>query len=244
MSREIVLAVEGVTKVYRSTEVPVYALRAVNCAFEQGEICAICGRSGAGKSSLLQLLGGLDHPDEGRVLLDGVDLARLSEARLAQLRGQALGFIFQSFNLIGEMTALQNIRLPFDIRRQPYDRAREREYLELLGLSERARHYPSELSGGEQQRVAICRALMNQPRVLLADEPTGNLDQANGETILGLLEELRARYGLTIIIVTHDMGIARRCDRIVTLADGRIVGDERRPSDSARMALQGRGARR
>ena len=212
-------------KSYRmGADVVVEALRGVNLRIEEGEYLAIMGASGSGKSTLLNLLGCLDRPTSGRYLLGGEDVSQLSDGELSEVRGRRIGFVFQSFNLIPQLSALDNIEVPLfyqgmhrrDRRRQATDLA------EQVGLGQRAHHKPMELSGGEQQRVAIARALANDPLIILADEPTGNLDSKTGLDILTIFDDLAAR-GRTLIVVTHDEAIARRTHRIVRLADGRVV---------------------
>ena len=220
--------------------VPVYELREVtkrygdvvavddlDLTIDRGEFTAIVGPSGSGKTTLLQLLGALDRPTSGEVLFEGDDLSGLREAELTRLRSSAIGFVFQQFNLIPTITASENIALALAPRGLPRDERRERveELLASVGLERRGHHVPSKLSGGEQQRVAIARALANEPRVLLADEPTGNLDSKNGDEIVGLLKELAEDRGQTIVLITHDPAVARRAFRVVRMHDGRIVED-------------------
>jgi putative ABC transport system ATP-binding protein len=190
-----------------------------------GEIVSIIGPSGSGKSTLLGIMGGLDNATAGKVSLDGVDITRMSEDRLTEIRNEKIGFIFQFFNLIPTLTALENVALPiqFAQRRRFSPNQRARELLKDLGLADRTHHRPSQLSGGQQQRVAIARALANEPPLLLADEPTGNLDRESGELVLQTLQELREKRGTTVVIVTHDPELAARADRILTLVDGEIV---------------------
>ena len=213
------------TKTYHmGADIIVEALRGVDLDIEEGEYMAVMGPSGSGKSTLLNLIGCLDRPSGGRYILGGQDVSRLSDAELSEVRGQRIGFVFQSFNLIPQLTALDNIEVPLFYqgihRRQR--RRRSQELADRVGLGARARHKPMELSGGEQQRVAIARALSNDPLILLADEPTGNLDSRTGREILGLFDDLSAR-GRTLIVVTHDEAIAAHTHRIVQMADGKIV---------------------
>ena len=223
-----VIELDSVTKVYRST-VPVTALDGVSLTVEAGEFVAIMGQSGSGKSTLMNLLGLLDRPTRGRYRFDGREMAGQSDGQLAALRRQRLGFVFQSFNLFPRKSALDNVALPLTYARVARAERRRRAFgmLERVGVADRARHRPAELSGGQQQRVAIARALVNEPAVILADEPTGNLDSRTGEEILALLADLNER-GVTLLVVTHEDVVARRATRIVRLADGRVVGDERR----------------
>ncbi|BBL78275.1 ABC transporter ATP-binding protein [Rubrobacter xylanophilus] len=214
-------------KVYGSGPTAVRALRGVSLSFSNGEFAAIMGPSGSGKSTLLHLLGGLDRPTSGRVAVGGVDLSGLSDRRLTLLRRERIGFVFQFFNLIPTLTAEENILLPALIAGERPSRHADRlkELLELVGLSERRAHRPEALSGGEQQRVAIARALLRSPDIVLADEPTGNLDSGAGTGVLELLRESAARYGQTIIMVTHDPRAASFADRVVFLSDGRVVDE-------------------
>ncbi|QNA75002.1 ABC transporter ATP-binding protein [Streptomyces sp. So13.3] len=219
----------GVTKHYRRGKDTVEALRGVDLTIEDGDQLVIQGPTGGGKSTLLQMLGALDRPTEGSVEFDGVDLARLGEAKLTRMRAENIGFIFQSFNLIPTLTAQENVEtalVPMGVK--PAERRRLTvEALESVGLDERLSHLPSELSGGQQQRVAIARALVKKPKVLLADEPTGNLDEATRDDIMGLLEGLWRERGLTFILVTHDSAIAKRAPRLATIRKGRVTVTER-----------------
>jgi len=199
----------------------------VDLRIERGEFVAILGPSGSGKSTLLGLLAGLDRPSEGSVALDGVRLETLGEDELALLRREKLGFVFQSFQLLGNLTARENVLLPLELAGRRHAGARADELLERVGLEKRGHHYPSQLSGGEQQRVALARAFGPRPSLLLADEPTGNLDSATGRRALDLLVELRAAEGATLVLVTHDGQVAERAERRVHLEAGRIVRDER-----------------
>ncbi|MDJ0346632.1 ABC transporter ATP-binding protein [Streptomyces sp. H10-C2] len=219
----------GVTKHYRRAKDTVEALRGVDLVIEDGDQLVIQGPTGGGKSTLLQMLGALDRPTEGSVEFDGVDLARLSEAKLTKVRAENIGFIFQSFNLIPTLTALENVEtalVPMGVKAAERRRLAA-EALDSVGLAERLSHLPSELSGGQQQRVAIARALVKKPKVLLADEPTGNLDEATRADIIGLLEGLWKERGLTFILVTHDSGIAKRAPRLASIRKGRVTVTER-----------------
>lgn len=193
----------------------------------RGETVSIVGASGAGKSTLLGLLAGLDVPSEGRVVLESHDLAALDEDGRAAVRADHVGFVFQSFHLVPSLTALENVMLPLELAGRDDARERSLETLAAVGLAERAGHYPRQLSGGEKQRVAIARAFVIEPRVLFADEPTGNLDQATGEHIIELLFDLNRARGATLVLVTHDLDLARRCDRVLHMAAGRIDREER-----------------
>ncbi len=223
MSRNIILRGEGLWKRYPGE---VRALEGVSLTIETGEIVAILGPSGAGKSTLLHFLGGLDHPTEGEVIFkEEISLYRISESERARIRNQEFGFVFQLYHLMPEFSALENVLLPALVARRSNKESRVNAsaLLERMGLGDRVDHRPSQLSGGEQQRVAIARALVNHPRVLLCDEPTGNLDSQTGHEIRGLLWELSRKEHQTLIIVTHDPEIAQRADRIVHMKDGRIV---------------------
>lgn len=201
-------------------------LHDVSFTIPQGEFVAIVGPSGSGKTTLLGLLAGLDTPSRGRVLLDGSDITALSEDKRAQLRGEKVGFIFQSFQLIPSLTAMENVQVPLELQGSSQASSRAGELLRRVGLSERSHHFPMQLSGGEQQRVAIARAFANSPRILFADEPTGNLDGASGAMIVSLLEELNRESGSTVILVTHDREIAAHARRTITLRDGAVISDE------------------
>ena len=228
-----VIELLNVHKVYARGDVRVPALRGVSLQVRPGEFVALVGSSGSGKSTLMNLLGCLDRPTSGVYRFDGQDVSRLGRSERARLRNQKLGFVFQGFNLLNRHTALENVALPMVYggvpARQRHERARE--LLTLVGLAGRADHHPSQLSGGQQQRVAIARALANRPQVLLADEPTGNLDSKTGADILAEFRRLNAEHGQTIILVTHDPAIAACAPRLVTIKDGVIAGDvcERRP---------------
>ncbi|MGB9610302.1 MAG: ABC transporter ATP-binding protein [Bryobacteraceae bacterium] len=206
----------------------VRALDGVSLSIEKGEMVALVGPSGSGKSTLLNLIGTLDRPTSGEIWLDGQRLGGLSDDELTRIRRDKIGFIFQFFNLLPSLTCLENVALPLHLRgwKKAQARGRAEELLELVGLKHRLDHLPDELSGGERQRVAIARALSVYPPVLLADEPTGNLDTKTGAEILELIRDLHARLGATVLMVTHDAGVAATCERIITLRDGRLAGDE------------------
>ncbi|MEU2245503.1 ABC transporter ATP-binding protein [Streptomyces sp. NPDC019224] len=215
----------GVTKQYRRGKSTVHALAGVDLTIEDGGRLVIQGPTGGGKSTLLQMLGGLDRPTAGSVELDGVDLARLSEAKLTRVRAQNIGFVFQSFNLIPTLTAQENVEtalVPLGVKAAER-RRRAAEALDSVGLGERLGHVPGEMSGGQQQRVAIARALVKRPKVLLADEPTGNLDESMRDEIMEVLETLWKEHGLTFVMVTHDSSIARRAPRLATIRKGRVT---------------------
>jgi putative ABC transport system ATP-binding protein len=225
----------------------VTALHEVTLSIPRGEMISIIGASGSGKSTLLNLVGGLDRPTSGEVRVDGEALAGLTDDGLTRVRRDKIGFIFQFFNLLPTLSSLENVGLPLHLRGWPRARVRERatELLEMVRLGHRLQHLPEELSGGERQRVAIARALSIYPPILLADEPTGNLDSVAGDDILALIRDVHARLGSTVVVVTHDMKVARSSDRTVTLRDGRIVDDVRRSGAawSSRGASRGQGAR-
>ncbi len=222
------LQLSGVTKEYALGKTIVRALRGLDLEVAQGEIVAVMGPSGSGKSTLMHILGALDTPTDGAAHIEGADLATLKERQLALLRGRKVGFVFQTFNLSQTLSAQMNVELPmiFQGIRRAERAKRARELLEKVGLGDRIKHRPNELSGGEQQRVAIARALANDPEIILADEPTGNLDSESGEPILALLKQLSKQDGKTVILVTHDPEATAIADRIVKLRDGRI-GEER-----------------
>ena len=224
MNNPPLIQLEGITKVFLADEVETHALSGIHLEIEQGEYLSIAGPSGCGKSTLLSILGLLDSPSAGSYILNGHSVANLDAAERARIRNREVGFIFQSFNLIGDLTVFENVELPLTYRGMaPAERKqRVNESLEKVGMSHRVRHYPSQLSGGQQQRVAVARALAGKPAILLADEPTGNLDSKNGEAVMQLLRELH-REGATICMVTHDPRFARHADRIVHLFDGRVV---------------------
>jgi len=217
------ITLHGVSKTVESGGRPLTILHPLDLSIASGEFLAIVGPSGSGKSTLLGLLAGLDAPSSGQVLIDGVDITRLSEDRLARLRGEKIGFVFQFFHLVPSLTAFENILVPMEIARRRDAMARARGLLEEVGLTDRGHHYPSPLSGGEQQRVAIARALANDPPIVLADEPTGNLDSATGRLILDLLLNVRRARASTLVLVTHDATIAGLADTRLVLRDGRPV---------------------
>lgn len=226
-----ILEVQDVKKSYRIGKVIVPALRGVSFDVEEGEFLTIFGPSGSGKSTLLHLIGGLDRPDEGQILIDGLNILALNDNELAELRLRKIGFVFQFFNLLPRLTALRNVELPLAIAGVSEKEAlqKAREMLELVGLKARINHKPSELSGGEQQRVAIARALINNPKIVLADEPTGNLDTKTGWEIVQLMRQLCDEKGQTFVVVTHDPHIAEVADRIIHLKDGLIEGMKAAP---------------
>lgn len=223
-----IASIHELTKTYAKPGSPVHvqALRGINIEFAEGESVAICGQSGSGKSTLMNLLGCLDRPTSGSYMLGGLDVSQLNDDELSDIRGRRIGFVFQSFNLIPQLTVLENLEVPLFYQGCPARVRRDKaaELAELVGLGDRGHHRPTELSGGQQQRAAIARSLINDPLILLADEPTGNLDTATGETILGIFDKLRDQ-GKTILIVTHEPDVAARCDRMITLRDGMVIDD-------------------
>jgi putative ABC transport system ATP-binding protein len=227
-----VIAVRGLTKVYQMGDLEVQALRGVDLVIRPGEILAIMGPSGSGKSTLMNMLGCLDVPTTGVYLLDGMDVSKLNDNELAEIRCRKIGFVFQSFNLLPRTTALANVELPLIYagvsRRQR--RKRAEEVLQLVGLGDRLHHKPNELSGGQQQRVAIARSLSNRPAMILADEPTGNLDSKTSVEIMTLFQRLNREQGITVIFVTHNPETAHYCERIVHIRDGVVERDERQPA--------------
>jgi putative ABC transport system ATP-binding protein len=226
-SSEKIISVVGIGKTVPSGGTGLTILHDISFDVRAGEAVAIVGVSGSGKSTLLGLMAGLDAPSEGSIRIDGHDLFALDEDGRASLRARMVGFVFQSFQLLPAMTALENVMLPLELAGRPSAEASAREMLERVGLGERLRHYPKQLSGGEQQRVAIARAFVTEPAMLLADEPTGNLDSATGRQIIDLMFELNRERGTTLLLVTHDEGLSKRCDRVLRLAGGRLVsGDE------------------
>ncbi|MEM1539715.1 MAG: ABC transporter ATP-binding protein [Thermoproteota archaeon] len=222
----VILDVRNVKKSYRMGKVTVQALRGVSFVVKEGEFLAVLGPSGSGKSTLLHLIGCLDRPDEGEIIIEGRNVLELSDDELADLRLKRIGFVFQFFNLLPRLTALENVELPLMLAGVSDKESREeaKKLLELVGLGERLNHRPSELSGGEQQRVAIARALINNPKLILADEPTGNLDTKSGWEIVNLMRRLNEEMKQTFIVVTHDPQIAEVADRIIYLKDGLIEG--------------------
>ncbi|MGI9090618.1 MAG: ABC transporter ATP-binding protein [Gemmatimonadaceae bacterium] len=221
----LMLIAESLTKEYRSGERTLAVLRNVSFAVQPGELVAITGPSGSGKTTLLGLLAGLDTPSSGRVILDGADMSRMSEDERARVRSAKVGFVFQSFQLIPTLTAAENVQVPLELRGDSGAAERASELLERVGLAARGSHFPMQLSGGEQQRVAIARAFANNPSILFADEPTGNLDAASGARVVELLEDLNHESGSTVVLVTHDPMVAARGRRQIRLADGAVIED-------------------
>ena len=222
------LSAANLTKEYQSGDHRLTVLRDVTFSIDQGEFLAVVGPSGSGKTTLLGLLAGLDTPTRGTVHLDGTELTTLDEDARARLRGEKVGFVFQSFQLIPTLTAIENVQVPLELRGENHAVERARDVLERVGLGDRLDHFPTQLSGGEQQRVAIARAFANRPRILFADEPTGNLDSDTGMRIVELLESLNRESGSTVVLVSHDLSLAGRARRIIRLSDGAVVSDEQR----------------
>jgi putative ABC transport system ATP-binding protein len=240
---EALIRVENLHKVFITEEVETHALAGIHLSIAQGEYVSIAGPSGCGKSTLMAILGLLDSPTEGDYWLGGEPVANLSASQRARIRNRQVGFIFQSFNLIGDLTVYENVELPLTYRGMPAAERKQRvlESLERVGMSHRMKHYPAQLSGGQQQRVAVARAVGGRPSILLADEPTGNLDSANGEAVMGLLAELH-KEGATICMVTHDPRYARHADSTIHLFDGRIVEEEetaRKEQEAAELKQRG-----
>ena len=225
MQQKPILKFEDVWKIYKMGEIEVAALQGITLEIKQGEFVAITGASGSGKSTMMNLVGCLDLPSKGIIYLEGEDIAKMHESHLAQIRGKKIGFIFQQFNLIPTLSALENVMLPLEFQDMSTADARKKaeQLLKTVGLGDRMHHRPSQLSGGQQQRVAIARSLSNDPEVILADEPTGNLDSKSGQDIISLLEELWKKHGKTIIMVTHDMNLAKHAKRQVQLKDGQVM---------------------
>ena len=220
-----ILSVEHLTKVFKSGEQNLTVLSDVSFAVEETSACAVIGPSGSGKTTLIAVCAGLERPSEGSVIFNGLSLDRSSEEELARVRNQFVGFIFQNFQLLPSLTALENVMVPAEIRGENHARSRAAGLLQQVGLQGRLDHYPIQLSGGEQQRVAIARAFMNRPKVLFADEPTGNLDAETARDIVRLIFDLNATTGTTLILVTHDPDLTRRAGRVISLKAGRLVAD-------------------
>ena len=222
----IILQAERLYKEYKTSSGAVNALNGVDLSIEKGLFYAIIGRSGSGKSTLLHVLSGLDRPTSGKVLIDGVDMFSFSDEKMAIFRRRSMGFVFQQFNLLDEYSVLNNICMPLRLDGRKPDETFLAEVTKMLGIEEKLKKYPYELSGGEQQRVAIARSILAKPHIIFADEPTGNLDKKAGEDTLNLLSSCAARFGQTLIIVTHDLEIAKKADRIIKIEDGKIVSNQ------------------
>ena len=223
--RRAVIDIREITKVYKMGDIEVHALRGVSLRIYEGEFVSIMGPSGSGKSTLMNILGALDQPTEGEYFLDGVDVSRLGERELAGIRNKKIGFVFQSFNLLKRTTALRQVELPLIYGGASRRAERAKAALEAVGLGRRLDHLPSELSGGQQQRVAIARALVTEPAIILADEPTGNLDSRSGSEVMEIFQNLNRSQGMTTVFVTHDPWIARHTNRVIMLRDGKVVAD-------------------
>ena len=219
----IILSAQDIHKTYYAASGEVHALNGVSADFEAGLFYAIIGRSGSGKSTLLHILSGLDKPTSGKVILNGEDLYTYSDAKMAAFRRRNMGFVFQQFNLLDEYTVLNNIAMPLKLDGKKPDKDFLRQVTELLGIDDKLKKYPNELSGGEQQRVAIARSVLAKPQLIFADEPTGNLDKKSGETTVALLRDCAARFGQTLVMVTHDLSVASLADRVIQIEDGKIL---------------------
>jgi putative ABC transport system ATP-binding protein len=227
MESKCIIELKDIWKIYQTGSVKVEAVRGVSLKIKKEEFVAITGASGSGKSTMMHLVGCLDTPSKGSIFLDGNDISLLGESNLAEIRGKKIGFIFQKFNLISTLTALENVMLPMEFQNDDNSDARKRatKLLEMVGLGDRLAHKPGELSGGQAQRVAIARALANNPDVILADEPTGNLDSKTGQTVMDFLCELHHKEGKTVVMVTHDLNLVRFAKRVVKLKDGEVESD-------------------
>jgi putative ABC transport system ATP-binding protein len=230
MSKKCILSVEHLSKFFKSGGHNLSVLHDISFSIEEGGSCAVVGPSGSGKTTLIAICAGLERPSEGSVDFNGVSLHRASEDELARIRNQFVGFIFQSFQLLPSLTALENVMVPAEIRGENHARSRAADLLKQVGLDGRLQHYPIQLSGGEQQRVAIARAFMNRPKILFADEPTGNLDAETATDIVRLIFDLNATTGTTLILVTHDSDLTRQAGRVITLRGGRLLSDTHNPN--------------
>jgi putative ABC transport system ATP-binding protein len=226
--KKTILSVEHLNKLFKSGDRSVAILHDISFAIEEGSACAIVGPSGSGKTTLIAICAGLERPTEGAVLLNGTAVHSATEEELSRVRNQLVGFVFQSFQLLPSLTALENVMVPAEIRGENHARSRAENLLRQVGLSARTDHYPIQLSGGEQQRVAIARAFMNHPRILFADEPTGNLDNDTAREIVRLIFQLNAEAGTTLMLVTHDRELTQQADRVISLKGGRVLSDTRK----------------
>jgi putative ABC transport system ATP-binding protein len=229
---KIILSVEHLNKLFKSGDQSVTILHDISFAIEEGSACAIVGPSGSGKTTLIAICAGLERPTEGAVLLNGTAMHSASEEELSRVRNQFVGFVFQSFQLLQSLTALENVMVPAEIRGENHARSRAEDLLRQVGLGARLHHYPIQLSGGEQQRVAIARAFINHPRILFADEPTGNLDSETAREIVRLIFALNAQAGTTLILVTHDRELTEQANRVISLKGGRVLSDTREAGKS------------
>ena len=243
MTNNTILSVEHLRKFFKSGEQTLAVLSDVSFAIEAGSACAIIGPSGSGKTTLIAICAGLERPSEGSVVFNGVAMHGSNEKELAQIRNQFIGFIFQSFQLLPSLTALENVMVPAEIRGENHARSRAADLLQRVGLEGRLHHYPIQLSGGEQQRVAIARAFMNRPKILFADEPTGNLDAETAKEIVRLIFELNATTGTTLVLVTHDPDLTRQAGRVLSLKAARLVGDNRHDAAKPQKETEDRGWR-
>jgi putative ABC transport system ATP-binding protein len=233
MTDNIILSVEHLTKFFKSGDQDLPVLSDVSFAVAESTACAIVGPSGSGKTTLIAMCAGLERPSAGAVFFDGIALHRSTEEELARVRNQSIGFIFQNFQLLPSLTALENVMVPAEIRGENHARSRAGELLQRVGLERRLHHYPIQLSGGEQQRVAIARAFINRPKILFADEPTGNLDLETSKDIVRLIFELNAATGTTLVLVTHDPELTRQAGRVLSLRGGRLVADDEAKGEAA-----------
>src|ERR687897_183062 len=234
--KKTILSVEHLNKLFKSGDQCVTILHDISFAIEEGSACAIVGPSGSGKTTLIAICAGLERPTEGAVLLNGTAMHSASEEELSRVRNQFVGFVFQSFQLLPSLTALENVMVPAEIRGENHARSRAEDLLGQVGLSARTDHYPIQLSGGEQQRVAIARAFMNHPRILFADEPTGNLDSETAREIVRLIFQLNAEAGTTLVLVTHDRELTEHADRVISLKGGRVLSDTRKETRVSHVA--------
>ncbi len=230
-----ILKIESLTRQFKSGDKTLTVVNNITFEIEEGISCAIVGPSGSGKTTLLGLSAGLDQPTSGDVTLNGINLKPLNEDQRAEVRNRHVGFVFQTFQLVPTLTAVENVMVPLELRGEAKNQVRERaiEFLEEVGLGERSHHYPTQLSGGEQQRVAVARAFINDPKILFADEPTGNLDSETGEHIENLIFDLNRKQGTTLVLVTHDLDLADKCDRVIKLKNGEVDSDVFKSSEEA-----------
>jgi putative ABC transport system ATP-binding protein len=233
---KIILSVEHLNKLFKSGDQSVTILHDISFAIEEGSACAIVGPSGSGKTTLIAICAGLERPSDGAVLLNGTAMHSATEEELSRVRNQFVGFVFQSFQLLPSLTALENVMVPAEIRGENHARSRAEDLLRQVGLDARTHHYPIQLSGGEQQRVAIARAFMNHPRILFADEPTGNLDSETAREIVRLIFQLNAQAGTTLVLVTHDRELTEQANRVISLKGGRVLSDTRKETRVSHVA--------